>query len=188
MAIIVNKSDLRYQVDLFKIVEENITLPNGTRTDVSMLRHPGASAIVPLSDSDTMVLVKQYRHSVGRYIWEIPAGTRHPEETPMACAQRGLAEEAGYEARSWHPLGAVTPVPGYSNERVHLFLATDLVPVAQNLDMDEVLEVCEIPVSEVRRMIFSGHIEDCKTICAFYMLEGRLKKKSTPPTHAPQSI
>ena len=78
MTATVNHRTTRFQMNPFKVVEENITLPNGVTTNVAILKHPGASAIIPLLDSHTIVMIKQYRHSVGKFIWEIPAGTRDP--------------------------------------------------------------------------------------------------------------
>ena len=91
---------------------------------------------------------------------------------PRVCAERELAEETGYAAASWRKLGEITPVPGYSNERIHLFLATDLTPAVQNLDVDEVLAVHEFPFKTATAMIASGDIQDAKTICALLRVQG----------------
>ena len=107
---------------------------------------------------------------MGTYWWEIPAGTFDGKEDPLVCAKRELAEETGYTAKSWEPLGAVTPVPGYSDERIHLFLAKGLTRSAPDLDFDEIIEVHPLPFDQVAEMIIQGRIEDAKTIAAVFRL------------------
>jgi ADP-ribose pyrophosphatase len=161
---------------VFDITVENVTFPNGFNVDLEILRHPGASAVVPLLGTDKVVMLKQYRHAVGDFMWEIPAGTFDGKEDPLVCAQRELTEETGYTAGGWERLGAITPVPGYSDERIHLFLARDLAPAAQNLDKDELLEVYPLPLSEVVGMIMQGKIEDAKTIAGIFFALNKLKR------------
>jgi len=121
MSAKVNKSVTIHQGRIFKIVKENITLANGVSSDMDIIRHPGASAIIPLSDKNTIILIKQYRHAIGNYIWEIPAGTLDHDEPPIECAKRELIEETGYSANQWQKLGEIISVPGYSDERIHIF-------------------------------------------------------------------
>jgi ADP-ribose pyrophosphatase len=166
MTTIVNRQEQVYQGRVFTMVRENVTLDNGVTVDIDTIQHPGASAIVPITAEETVILIRQYRHAVGGYIWEIPAGTLDPGEDPAACAARELVEETGYAAASWRRLGEITPVPGYSDERIHLYLATDLTPASQHLDADEVLDVHEISFETALKMIDAGDIQDAKTICA----------------------
>lgn len=155
---------------VFDITLENVSLPNGARIDMEIIRHPGAAAIAALTDNQEILMLRQYRHAVGDYWWEIPAGTFDGEEAPLACAQRELAEETGYTARVWESLGAVTPVPGYSDERIHLFTAKGLSRSAPHLDFDEIIEVHPLPLDRVVTMIVEGRIEDAKTIAAIFRL------------------
>ena len=134
-----NRSRLIRRGRVFDFYAENVTLPNGVTMEMEIIRHPGAAAIVTLMRDHSVLLLKQYRHAVGGFIWEIPAGTLDADEAPRACAERELTEETGYVARQWERLGEITPLPAYSDERIHLFMATDLVRSAQNLDEDELL-------------------------------------------------
>jgi ADP-ribose pyrophosphatase len=174
----INKRDTLHEGRVFRLLRENITLNNGVTIDLDVIHHPGASAMVPLADKDTLILIKQYRHAIGDFIWEIPAGTLDPDETPLECARRELVEEIGFSANVWQKLGEITPVPGYSNERIHMFLATDLVHAAQDLDRDEVLNVHEVPLNKAVEMIHEGTIQDGKTICGLFMATHWLREKS----------
>ena len=129
-----------------------------------MIQHPGAACIVAIDRTNRIILIKQYRHALGSFIWEIPAGTIDGCEAPLACARRELAEETGYQADSWLKLGEITQVPGYSDERIHIFLAASLQPGFQKLDSDELLDVCPYAVNHILKMIEKGEIQDAKTI------------------------
>ncbi|MCD4716937.1 MAG: NUDIX hydrolase, partial [Desulfobacterales bacterium] len=100
-----------------------------------------------------------------------------PNETPLECAKRELIEETGFSANTWQKLGEITPVPGYSNELIHIFLANDLMPAEQDLDKDEVLDVHEVPLGKAIEMIHEGAIRDSKTISGLFMAINRLKGK-----------
>ena len=150
---------------------------NGITVNLDIIRHPGAAAMVPLFDNNTVLLIKQYRHAIGDFIWEIPAGTLNKNETPLQCAKRELIEETGFAADVWEELGEITPVPGYSDERIHIFMATDLAPDRQKLDKDEVLNVHKVKLDDAMNMIYRGEIQDAKTISAFYMFTHWLQNK-----------
>lgn len=159
----------------FDFVRENIILENGTAAEVEYIEHPGAAAIVPFLDDVRIILLKQYRHALKKYIWEIPAGTIEPGEAVTRCAKRELIEETGYSGGEWHALGEITPVPGYSNERVHIFLATQLQPADQHLDADEMIQVKEVPFFKALEMIGEGEIQDAKSIVGLYLAASWLK-------------
>jgi ADP-ribose pyrophosphatase len=169
MTATVNYRQHRHTGRVFTLETENVTLDNGVTIDIDVVRHPGASAIVPLTGTGEVMMIEQYRHAVGGYIWEIPAGTLDPGETPLTCAKRELIEEAGVSAAEWRKLGEITPVPGYSDERIHIFLAAGLSPAEQHLDADEVLRVHEIPLEDAMAMIGRGEIQDAKTLCGLLM-------------------
>jgi 8-oxo-dGTP pyrophosphatase MutT (NUDIX family) len=173
----VNNRTTLHRGRVFKLVRENVTLANGVTVDLDMIRHPGASAMIPMADKNTVILIKQYRHAVGEFIWEIPAGTLDPGETPFECAKRELIEETGFSANVWQKMGEITPVPGYSDERIHIFLAASLVRAKQNLDRDEMLNVHSVSVDDAIEMIHQGKIQDGKTIAGLFMATHWLKEK-----------
>jgi ADP-ribose pyrophosphatase len=170
----VNQRRLIHTGRVFDFTVENVTFSDDLTLDLEVIRHPGASAVVALTDDRHVLMLRQYRHAVGGYIWEIPAGTFNGREEPLACARRELIEETGYQADSWEPMGAVTPLAGYSDERIYLYLARDLAPAEQNLDPDEILEVHRVPIGRVSRMIADGKIEDAKTIAALFRTLDRI--------------
>ncbi len=158
-----------YRGKAIRLFKERLTLPNGVTTELEIIRHPGAAAIVPLLGDRRVVMINQYRHAVGQFLWEIPAGTLNQGESPIKCARRELPEEVGYRARVFKKIGDIFPVPGYSDEHIHIFLATGLTPCRQNLDWDEVLDVKPIPFEGALEMIKRGEIRDAKTIIALFL-------------------
>jgi ADP-ribose pyrophosphatase len=149
---------------------ETVTLPNGVTVALEIIHHPGAAAVVPLKEDGTVILIRQYRHAVGGYIYEIPAGKLHPDENPLECAQRELEEEVGYRAGSLELLTSFFTTPGFTNEVIHIFKGTGLTPGAQNLGQDEVLEIIEIPLEKAIAQIHDGTIKDGKTIVGLQMV------------------
>lgn len=143
---------------------ETVTLPNGATVELEIIRHPGAAAIVPLKDERTVVLIRQYRHAAGGFIYEIPAGKLHPGEDPRACAARELEEEIGYRVSSLELLASIFTAPGFADEVIHIYQGTGLTPGTQNLSPDEVLDVIELSLDQAIAMIHDGTIRDGKTI------------------------
>lgn len=172
MAVTINSSKTLFKVNLFSLETQNITLDNGVDTDVHVLRHPGAAAIVPFLDSDTIVMIKQYRHTMADYIWEIPAGTfDFKGEAPDVCAERELLEETGFRGGRFEKIGRIFPSPGYSDEQIFVFAAFDLIADKQQLEADEVLHVHPLPFDDVLKMIDAGEIHDSKTIASLLMAD-----------------
>jgi ADP-ribose pyrophosphatase len=147
---------------------EHASLPNGVEIDLAVIRHPGAAAIVALDDGGKLTMLHQYRHAIGGYLWEIPAGCRNPGETPQQCAQRELAEESGLSARRWDHLGTIVTIPSFCDERIDLYLARDLDVATGTPDVDEIIRVQKMSFADAMRMIRSGEIVDAKTIIALY--------------------
>jgi ADP-ribose pyrophosphatase len=159
---------------VFDFTLERITLENDVTVDLEVIRHPGAAAIVAMPDSETILLLHQYRHALGGYIWEVPAGTVDGGETPERCARRELVEETGFSGRGFEKLGEITPVPGYSDERIHLFLATGLEQDTQRLERDELIRVEAVPLKSALTMIDEGRLQDAKTIASLMLAARRL--------------
>ncbi len=143
---------------------ETVTLPNGNTVELEIIHHPGAAAIVPMKDDKTVLLIRQYRHAIGGYILEIPAGKLDPGEDPRECAARELEEEIGLRASSLEPVLTFCTTPGFTDEVIYIFKATGLSPGAQNLGRDEVLNVIELTLERAIAQIQDGTIRDGKTI------------------------
>ena len=173
MSATINSRTTLYQGRVFKLIRENATLDNGVTTDMEFVEHPGATAIIPMLNESRVLLLKQYRHPLRKYIWEIPAGTIDPQESVINCAKRELIEETGYSANQWQKLGEITPVPGYSDERIHIYLATELQTAEQDLDRDEIINIHEVDYSEALEMIKTGKIQDAKSIAGLYLALNR---------------
>jgi ADP-ribose pyrophosphatase len=166
----VESTTLLHKGRVFRLERERLSLDNGNTVDLDIIRHPGAAAIVPLKDPHTILLIKQYRRAAGGYIWEIPAGTLNKDEDPVSCAYRELEEETGFAAKKMEMLGEIVPVPGYSDERIRIFLARDLVKSSQHLDRDEMLSVHEIALKDAMTMAQDGRIIDGKTIAGLFFV------------------
>ncbi len=176
MSATINSHTTLHQGRVFSLVSEEYTLDNGVTSDMDFIQHPGAAAMVPMLNQTEVVLIKQYRHAIREFIWEIPAGTLDPRESPINCAKRELVEEIGYSAHDWHQLGTIIPLPGYSDERIHIFLASGLKPAEQHLDDDEMLKVHQMNFKEALQMILAGEISDGKTISGLFLAFNWLKK------------
>jgi 8-oxo-dGTP pyrophosphatase MutT (NUDIX family) len=154
---------------------ESAPLPNGVTVDLAILRHPGASAIVALDDDGRIAMLTQYRHAIGGWLHEVPAGCRNGAESPLECAQRELREEAGLSAQRWDHLGAIVTIPSFCDERIELFLARDLSPSTAQLDFDEVIMLDRIDLEQALGMVAAGEIIDAKTIAALHHAHSFLK-------------
>lgn len=146
--------------------EERVVLPDGHEMTLAILKHPGASAVVPFVSDTEVALLRQYRHAAGETLWEIPAGKLDPGETPAACAARELAEETGYRAAHIDSLGSILTTPGFTDEVIHLFAARGLSAGLSETDADEVLETVVLTFDDALGLIDRGEIRDGKTICA----------------------
>lgn len=156
-----------YRGRVVHLTAEEVALPNGYRMELEIVRHPGAAAVAAVDATGAVTLLRQYRHAVGGYLWEVPAGKLDPGEEPRDCAARELREEAGLDAGDLAPVGSIVTCPGFCDEVIHLFVATDLRPVPQALGADEVIDIIRsVPLGEAMAMIARGEIRDGKTIAA----------------------
>lgn len=156
---------------------ESAALPNGKTFELEVVRHPGASAVVPLKEDGKVVLIHQYRHAAGGYIYEVPAGKLSKGEAPEACAAREVEEEVGYKVGKLEKLTTIFTAPGFCDEQIHLFLGTGLVFSGQQLGEDEVLQVIEMPFEEAMNRIEDQTIRDAKSIVALELAYRRAKKR-----------
>jgi ADP-ribose pyrophosphatase len=148
---------------------DTVTLPNGATVELEMIHHPGAAAIVPLREDGTVILIRQFRHAAGGYIYEIPAGKLHPAEDPKLCAARELQEEIGYRATVLELMASVLTTPGFTDEIIHIYVGTGLTKGKQDLDHDEVIEIIELPLEKALAQVKDGTIRDAKTIVGLQM-------------------
>jgi ADP-ribose pyrophosphatase len=149
---------------------ETVALPNGLTIELEVVRHPGAAAVVPLTADGSVVLIRQFRHAAGGFIYEIPAGKLHSGEDPRSCATRELEEEIGYKPGRLTLLSSIFTAPGFTDEVIHVYKATGLTKGRQHLDRDEVLEVVEVTLEEAIGMIRAGTIRDAKTIVGLQLV------------------
>ncbi len=157
-----------------RLTVDHVRMPNGEEVHLERIHHVGAAAVLPLLPNGEVVLVRQVRWTTGGWLLEIPAGKLDPGETPEQCATRELIEEAGFEAGKLEPLGAIWPTPGFADEKIWLFLATELAAVPQALERDEVLEVVQMPLAQAIAAAASGEIEDAKSVCALLRAAARV--------------
>lgn len=161
---------------LLRVDVDRVRLPDGRQVERELVRHPGAAGVLPLfpegrdgSGEAEVVLVRQFRYAAETELWEIPAGTLEPGETPEACAARELEEEVGLVARELRRLGSVLTSPGFTDERIHLYLAPDPDPGEASPDAGERLEPETVALERALEMVEAGEVEDAKTVTALLL-------------------
>jgi len=155
---------------------DTVRFPDGSTGQLEILRHPGASAVVPFLDDPAdpdprVLLIRQFRHAAEGFIWEVPAGRLDPGEAPEDCARRELEEETGMRARAIERLTTIYTTPGFTDERIHLFLARGLEPGEPRREKDEFMELHTLRWSAVLEMIRSGEIRDAKTLTGLLFVQ-----------------
>jgi len=160
-----------YRGRVVRLNLENVILPNGKQAELEIVHHPGGVGVVAEDKEGRLCLIRQYRHAVGGWIWEIPAGKREPGESPELTAQRELLEEIGVQARDWRKLGELTPSPGILTEVVHLYHASNLVQLEHAHEEEEVIEIHWFTPEDIEVMVRQDLIVDAKTLIALYFLK-----------------
>ena len=144
---------------------EPVKLPTGRTINISYINHKGAVIVAPFLDKNTVLMMRQFRPALKKYIYELPAGTLDPNESLVTCARRELIEETGYRAKSMTKLGAIYPVPGYSTEVIHMFKAEGLTVGEAEPEEYEVIDLKPMNKVEIKKLFKSGKLMDAKSIC-----------------------
>lgn len=157
-----------YTGKIIAVDQDTVRFPDGSTGELDIIRHPGASAVVPFltapeGDDPQLLLIKQYRYAAGQYLYEIPAGRLEPGEDPKHCAVRELREEAGCEAASLEFLVTIYTTPGFTDERIHIFMATGLERGATAHEADEFMSIETVTLSQALQLIKDGQIPDAKS-------------------------
>lgn len=160
-----------YAGKIVNLRRDIVRLPNGREADREVVEHPGAVAVVPVLPDGRVLMVRQFRHPIGKVLLEIPAGKLDAGEDPDECALRELEEETGHRARTIERRASIYTGPGFTDEVIHIYIACDLVKTIMNPDEDEFLEVGAYEPQDIRRMIREGLICDAKTIAGLYLLQ-----------------
>lgn len=168
-------SQSKHRGRVVDVCSDRLRFANGLEYEVDMIRHPGAAAVVAIDDKRRVCLVRQYRHGIEDFLWEIPAGKLDAGEPPATAAVRELAEETGVTAQHWEPLGVYLPAPGLMTERVYLYLALRIEKGAAAPESDEELELQWLPLEEAMRMVIDGRLDDGKTALGLVRAHGRLQ-------------
>jgi ADP-ribose pyrophosphatase len=173
-----NKADLMYSCKVFDVWEEEVSLPTGKKIKQSWIDHKPTVAVVPVNDKNELLLIKQYRLAVKKHLLEIPAGSlAGGQESPIACAQRELAEETGFKAAKLIKLYEGYLLPGYCNEYMYFFLAQGLTFEPLTPDEDEFIEVVPVQLSKAEDLLKRGEIIDAKTALGIILAVNSLKQK-----------
>lgn len=162
-------SQLIYQGKIVSLRLDEVLLPDGRKARREVVEHPGAVAVLAVSDEGEAYFVRQYRQAVAEYLLEIPAGKLEPGESPADCAVRELAEEAGVKPKELRQIAVYYSSPGFASEKLFIYLATGLEPAEARQQADEDLQVLKIPFPEAVRMAREGEIADGKTLIALLL-------------------
>ncbi len=158
---------------VIRLVNRDLVLPNGRRTTFSIVEHPGAVAILPVHANGDVVLLRQFRPTIGEEIYEIPAGTIEKGEAPLATAKREIIEETGFKARQWSKIAEFYTAPGFCTELMHVYVARGLTPAVADGDADEVLRPVRMSLDAALKLVRSKKIRDAKSIAGLLIYHGR---------------
>lgn len=160
-----------YNGKVIDVVRDEVEISTGRHSFREVVKHSGGVVIVVVkkrSDDPTILLVKQFRYPIKQVVYELPAGKLEKGEDPDFACKRELEEETGYRAANWQSLGYINTSPGFCDEKLYLYLASDLEFVGEHPDEGEIIKAYEYKLSDVKKMILNGGINDAKTICAIY--------------------
>ena len=170
--------DLKYRGKIIEVYQDSVEVPNGNIAKWDYIYHKGAAAVVPVEDDGRILMVRQYRNALDRETLEIPAGGLDGVEEPgYDCAARELEEETGYRSDHLEWLITIRTTVAFCNEKIDIYVADHLIPSQQNLDEDEFINIEKYTLAELKEKIFSGEIEDSKTIAALMAYNAKLEHK-----------
>ena len=158
------KETVIYNGNYLSLINVDVELPDGNLSNRDIIKHPGACDIIPFLNDNEVILVEQFRKPLEKTLLEIPAGKLNKNETPITCAHRELEEETGYKAKDMIYLGKIATAPGFCDEIIHLFKATNLYEGKKSCDEDEFTDIKKFTLDEIKLMIKKGEIIDTKTI------------------------
>jgi ADP-ribose pyrophosphatase len=166
-----------YKGKIFRLDRDTVRFPDGSEAEMDIARHPGASAIVPFmsdpqGENPQLLLLRQYRYAAGGYIYEVPAGRLDAGESPASCAVRELKEETGCTAERMEPLFTMFTTPGFTDEKIHVFMATGLTHGESAREADEFADVVIMALAEALELIRTGEIMDAKTALSILYAAG----------------
>ena len=160
-------TQIKYTGHIINVRVDEVVLPDNKIHPREVVEHPGGVVIIPFLD-DKIILIKQWRHPVGCELIELPAGKLNRGEDPLEAAKRELEEETGYKSDNLEPLGFIYTTPGFSDEKLYFYKATNLIPSKTNFDEGEFIENFIVSADEIHTMIKEGKIVDAKTLSGFY--------------------
>ena len=164
-------SEILYQGKVFRLQRDTVIEPGGVQVARDIVVHPGSVVVLPIFQDGRVLLIRQYRHAVGDFLWELVAGRKEPDETPAVAARRELLEETGYTAKRLRKLLRVIPTPGFVNEWMWIFAAENLIEGAAQPEEDEKITPRKFTMKQVDSMIKRGTLRDAKSIAGllYYM-------------------
>ncbi len=172
-------SECIYNGKVIDVLRDEVEIATGRHSYREVVKHSGGVVMVAIKEINSkkdakILLVKQFRYPINQVVFELPAGKLEKGEDPNLACKRELEEETGYRAQNWKSLGYINTSPGFCDEKLYLYLATDLEFVGEHPDEGEIIQAYEFNLSEVKEMIYNGQINDAKTICAIYRAEAEL--------------
>jgi ADP-ribose pyrophosphatase len=170
------KSEVLYQGKVFRLQRDTVIEPGGVQVERDVIVHPGSVVVLPVFRDGRVLLIRQYRHSVGEFLWELVAGRKEPNESPVAAARRELIEETGYTARRLRKLMRVVPTPGFVNEWMWIFAAEGLTEGEAQPEEDEKITPRIFTLRQAEKMIERGTLRDAKSICGILYYARFLKR------------
>ena len=163
-----------FKGNVFRVTMDQVELENGMTSFREVVHHNGGACILPLTDDDKVLMVRQYRYALKEELWELPAGKLEKDEDPFEAAKRELEEECGLTADHYTSLGQFYPTVGYDTEIIYMWVATGLHKTQMHLDDDEFLTPDRVPLQKAYEMVMSGEIKDGKTIAGVLKLKALL--------------